>query len=346
MRRFRVDSRAAMLEEALLGDEEVAVYPCQTPLPSCRSANLFRNPVPQAKNMLGGPAKYPEAAVTCHFCLFFRVRYFVTESARKIEGQDCVSLNTSANEGNLWTLRITRFTTKKWSAFSIQWCADGSLDILPPAPTPSTYYTSGGSQVKKVIAPFYKTFLAIFKYYCLTPSTSVRGAFSIQPNQFGKMMQDAEFAGNFISVEEIGKIFVLVNFESDKVRATACLGCCPGIVSAYPLYERFLLLFWSHPPSLSCCRQTSHGALLQRSADADVNEDRALMRFELIEALIRVAITMRDNEGQDEMSPAEKVRPVVFRCVPPVSRLAFTCCMPHIPHGMMLCCPKYLWALV
>lgn len=31
-------------------------------------------------------------------------------------------------------------------------------------------------------------------------------------------MQDAEFAGNFISVEEIGKIFVMVNFESDKVR--------------------------------------------------------------------------------------------------------------------------------
>lgn len=76
--------------------------------------------------------------------------------------------------------------------------------------------------MKKIIAPIYKTFLAIFKYYCLTSSTSVRGAFSIQPNQFGRMMQDAELAGNFISVEEIGKIFVLVNFESDKVRATAC----------------------------------------------------------------------------------------------------------------------------
>lgn len=46
----------------------------------------------------------------------------------------------------------------------------------------------------------------------------------------------------------------------------------------------------------------------QRSVEADVNEDRALMRFELIEALLRVAITMRDNEGQDEVSPAEKVR--------------------------------------
>lgn len=30
------------------------------------------------------------------------------------------------------------------------------------------------------------------------------------------MMQDADFAGNFISVEEIGKIFVMVNFETDK----------------------------------------------------------------------------------------------------------------------------------
>lgn len=67
------------------------------------------------------------------------------------------------------------------------------------------------------IAPFYKAFLSMFKHYCLTPGQSVRGAFCIQPNQFGKMMQDADFAGNYISVEEIGKIFVLVNFESDKV---------------------------------------------------------------------------------------------------------------------------------
>lgn len=75
-------------------------------------------------------------------------------------------------------------------------------------------------QVKKAVAPFYKTLLSVFKYYCLTPSQSVRGAFSIQPNQFGKMMQDADFAGNFISVEEIGKIFVMVNFETDKVKQT------------------------------------------------------------------------------------------------------------------------------
>jgi len=72
--------------------------------------------------------------------------------------------------------------------------------------------------VKKAIAPSYRAILNIFKYFCLTPSQSVRGAFSIQPNQFGKMMQDADFAGNFISVEEIGKIFVMVNFETDKVK--------------------------------------------------------------------------------------------------------------------------------
>ncbi|CAB1121297.1 unnamed protein product [Ectocarpus sp. CCAP 1310/34] len=119
-------------------------------------------------------------------------------------------------------------------------------------------------EVKKAIAPFYKSILCIFKYYCLTPSQSVRGAFSIQPNQFGKMMQDAELAGNFISVEEIGKIFVMVNFETDK-----------------------------------------------RSAEATVNEDRALMRFELLEALLRVAIIVRDNEGQEELSPAEKMRNVI-----------------------------------
>ncbi|CAM9275025.1 unnamed protein product [Scytosiphon promiscuus] len=131
-------------------------------------------------------------------------------------------------------------------------------------------------EVKKVIAPVYKIILCIFNYYCLTPSQSIRGAFSIQPNQFGRMMQDADFAGNFISVEEIGKIFVLVNFETDK-----------------------------------------------RSAEATVNEDRALMRFELLEALLRVALTMRDNEGQEEMSPAEKMHDVLedqlFVNLPPES---------------------------
>lgn len=79
------------------------------------------------------------------------------------------------------------------------------------------------SQVKKVIAPWYKHILSVFEFYCLTSSQSVRGAFSIRPHQFGKMMQDAEFAGKYISVEEIGKIFVLVNFESDKVRVNLLL---------------------------------------------------------------------------------------------------------------------------
>lgn len=75
--------------------------------------------------------------------------------------------------------------------------------------------------MKHAFASFYKTLLAIFDYYCITSSQTVRGAFSIQPNQFHKMMQDAELAGNSISVEDIGKIFVLVNFESDKVTQPA-----------------------------------------------------------------------------------------------------------------------------
>lgn len=49
--------------------------------------------------------------------------------------------------------------------------------------------------------------------------------------------------------------------------------------------------------------------MLQGSAEADVNEDRALMRFEFIEALLRVAITMRNTSENDDPSPAEKVRP-------------------------------------
>lgn len=138
-------------------------------------------------------------------------------------------------------------TTQMWPALSMQMAHRRFPRYSAPPSPPAMYYhyPLGGSQVKKVIAPFYKTFLAMFKYYCLTPSTSIRGAFSIQPNQFGKMMQDAELAGNFISVEEIGKIFVLVNFESDKVRATwrvlaLLLGNC--LPSARTELSGFLLM--------------------------------------------------------------------------------------------------------
>lgn len=87
----------------------------------------------------------------------------------------------------------------------------------PPAPRRVPTLLVLLSKVKAAIAPFYKVLLCVFNFYCLTPSQSIRGAFSIQPNQFGKMMQDADLAGNSISVEEIGKIFVMVNFETDKV---------------------------------------------------------------------------------------------------------------------------------
>lgn len=36
------------------------------------------------------------------------------------------------------------------------------------------------------------------------------------------------------------------------------------------------------------------------------------MRFELLEALLRVVITMRDNANQEDISPAEKVRALVL----------------------------------
>lgn len=68
----------------------------------------------------------------------------------------------------------------------------------------------------------------------------------------------------------------------------------------------------------------------QRSAEATVNEDRALMRFELLEALLRVAITMRDNEGEEEMSPADKARPSdVYACH------TLRMCSPVSSHNML-----------
>ncbi|CAM9993975.1 unnamed protein product, partial [Choristocarpus tenellus] len=72
------------------------------------------------------------------------------------------------------------------------------------------------TEVKEVFAAYYKAFLSIFNYYCLTSSQTGRGAFSIQVNQYSRMMQEAHLPDEKISVEDIGKIFVLVNFESDK----------------------------------------------------------------------------------------------------------------------------------
>lgn len=48
-------------------------------------------------------------------------------------------------------------------------------------------------------------------------------------------MQDAELAGNLISVEEIGKIFVMVNFETDKVSgAGSCNRFSCRLISLHP----------------------------------------------------------------------------------------------------------------
>jgi hypothetical protein len=94
-----------------------------------------------------------------------------------------------------------------------------------------------------VFTRHYKLLLSLFDYYCVISNQMGRGAFSIQQNSYNKMCQDAGLIDRVCTVEECGKIFVAVNFETDKA-----------------------------------------------SADAEANEDRALMRFELLEALLRIAV--------------------------------------------------------
>lgn len=61
------------------------------------------------------------------------------------------------------------------------------------------------------------------------------------------------------------------------------------------------------------------------------------MRFELLEALLRVAITMRDNEGQEALSPAEKVSEG-FALRRAACRwwkgIRITSCVQYVPHRM------------
>ncbi|CAM9640570.1 unnamed protein product [Chrysoparadoxa australica] len=129
--------------------------------------------------------------------------------------------------------------------------------------------------VKAVFQEFYRTLLGIFDYYCVASNLLGRGAFSIQQNSYSRLCQDAGIPDKDCTVEELGKIFVLVNFETDK-----------------------------------------------NSTESEVNEDRALMRFELMEALLRIAVRKYNDaaptcadmlrrlmEGNVLQCPAEALEP-------------------------------------
>jgi len=95
-------------------------------------------------------------------------------------------------------------------------------------------------------------FLRMFDYYCLVANTTGESAFCMSQNAYYMLMEDCKVPNAACTIEEIGQIFVVVNFETDEQKASGL---------------------------------------------ADVNMDKALMRHELLEALVRIAIERFGGKG-------------------------------------------------
>ena len=124
------------------------------------------------------------------------------------------------------------------------------------------------NEIKAVFAARYGALLRMFDYYCCVGGQVGRGAFAISENAFLDLCKKCAIPDPHCTVEDIGKIFIVVNFETDK-----------------------------------------------KSADADVNEDKALMRHELLECFVRIAVAKYINGSKelDDVSEAvDRLLCVIF----------------------------------
>jgi hypothetical protein len=83
----------------------------------------------------------------------------------------------------------------------------------------------------------------VFDYYCIIGNLVGKAAFAIGENAYLQMLKECEVPDARITIEECGKIFIIVNFEEEK-----------------------------------------------QTVQSEVNEDKALMRFELLEVFVRIAV--------------------------------------------------------
>ena len=147
------------------------------------------------------------------------------------------------------------------------------------------------NEIKAVFAARYGALLRMFDYYCCVGGQVGRGAFAISENAFLDLCKKCAIPDPHCTVEDIGKIFIAVNFETDKKAR-----------------ERSLLLSLSqNVPSLR--------PAVSKSADADVNEDKALMRHELLECFVRIAVAkyVTGSKELDDVSEAvDRLLCVIF----------------------------------
>jgi hypothetical protein len=116
------------------------------------------------------------------------------------------------------------------------------------------------NEIKDVFLKRYGMLLRMFDYFCLIAGAVGKAAFAVSENSYTKMLNDTHVPDAHCSIEDCGKIFIVVNFETDK-----------------------------------------------KSADADVNEDKALMRHEMLECLVRIAVAKFNHEIPDVSDCVEKL---------------------------------------
>ena len=119
--------------------------------------------------------------------------------------------------------------------------------------------------ILRAIHGFFPTFLFIFDHYCAIAGATGPGAFSIRHNSFAKFLRDTRVCDSPECTPEMASvIFLTVNNESTSEKS-------PRIIDqAHFRAER------SRP--------------FRRPDLNDENDDHALMRFEFLESLVRIAV--------------------------------------------------------
>ena len=120
--------------------------------------------------------------------------------------------------------------------------------------------TSEIGEMKAAFQKRYAMLLRMYDHYCLISGLNGKAAFSMTENFFQMMLKDANVCDERCSASACSKIFIVVNFETDK-----------------------------------------------KSAEAEVNEDKALMRFELLECFVRIAVEKYQHEISDVSECIDKL---------------------------------------
>jgi len=120
-------------------------------------------------------------------------------------------------------------------------------------------------EILRAVHGFFPTFLFIFDHYCAIAGATGPGAFSIRHNSFTKFLRDTRICDSpFCTAEMASVIFQTVNKESTSDKSPRVIDQAHFKAERSRQFKR---------PDLN-----------------DENDDHALMRFEFLETLVRIAV--------------------------------------------------------